>query len=48
MLLVSWLAFSSALKMEALLSSETVVDFYQTKWLYILEDYLLFSNPTPF
>lgn len=41
MLLVSWLAFSSALKMNTLFSSETLLDFYQTTWLYILEDITL-------
>jgi hypothetical protein len=38
MILVSCLAYSSALKMEAASSSETSVDFQRTTWRYILED----------
>jgi hypothetical protein len=35
-LIVSCLTYSSSLKMEAALSSETPVDFYRTTWRYIL------------
>jgi hypothetical protein len=40
-LLVSCLAFSSAVRMEAVRFSETSLDFYQTKLHYIPEDSIL-------
>jgi hypothetical protein len=40
-LLVSCLAYSSTLKMEAVCSSETSVDVYRTRWRYIQDDNIL-------
>jgi hypothetical protein len=39
-MLVSCSAYSSTLKMEAIRSSETLDDFQQTTWRYILEQAL--------
>jgi hypothetical protein len=35
---ISSLAYSSTLKMDAICSSETSIDFQQTTWCYIFED----------
>jgi hypothetical protein len=40
-MLVSFLAYSSTLKMEATRSSETLVDFQRSTWRYIPEDITL-------
>jgi hypothetical protein len=40
-MLVSYLAYSSTLKMEAVCSSEMLVDFHQATWHYIPEDRIL-------
>jgi hypothetical protein len=37
-LMVFWLAYSSFLKMEAVCSSETSVNFHWTAWCYVPED----------
>jgi hypothetical protein len=44
LMLVSYFAYSSILKMEAKYSSETSVNFYRTLFLYILEDRTLHSR----
>jgi hypothetical protein len=37
-MVVSWLAYSSILKMQAICSSEILVDFHRNTWRYIAED----------
>jgi hypothetical protein len=43
-ILVLFLAYSSALKMEATCSSETSFDFHRTTWCYIREDRILHNH----
>jgi hypothetical protein len=43
-MLVSCLAYSSTLNMEATCSSETPVDFQRTKWHYIAEEKALHNR----
>jgi hypothetical protein len=43
-MLVSFLAYSSTLKMETTCSSETLVDFQQTTWHYIPENRTLHTE----
>jgi hypothetical protein len=42
--LVSFLGYSSTLKMEALCSSEMLVEFHRTAWRYIPEDRIVRNN----
>jgi hypothetical protein len=43
-ILISWLAYSSTLKMKATYSSETSVDFQRTTQRYISEDITLHNH----
>jgi hypothetical protein len=47
-MLISYLSYSSALNMEAIVSSETSGYFQRTTWRYIPEDNTLYKNRAPF